>query len=180
MTTFVLPRRDLAAVPFLSLLRGFGHVLMAAFIFFACFAFSDTSPYDIVAIRRSCSGSCSACGCTGAGVPLVLVLLVFVGATVVALMPYLDEDLPPVWTVQLCYLAVTGIFFAMFFSDDSDRRSRPPSRSTPPARCSAQPRHRRLSRADRQREAVQHVGRASGTFQDPNVFGSFLSLARST
>jgi hypothetical protein len=31
-------------------LRGFGHALMAAFIFFACFAFSDTSPYDLVAI----------------------------------------------------------------------------------------------------------------------------------
>ena len=39
-----------ARIPVLSVLKRLATLLLVAFIFFACFAFSDTSPYDVVAI----------------------------------------------------------------------------------------------------------------------------------
>ncbi|AWN48466.1 polymerase [Methylobacterium terrae] len=177
MTTFVLPRRDLAGMPVLSLLRGFGLVLMAAFVFFACFAFSDTSPYDIVAIPTILLWVLLGVRLHRGAVPLVAVLLVYVGATVVALMPYLDEELPPVWTLQLCYLAVTGIFFTMFFSDDSDRRIELALKVyTGSTLLSAGLGIGGYLGLVGNEELFSKYGRASGTFQDPNVFGSFLTL----
>ncbi len=177
MATFVLPRRDLAGMPARQFLHGFGLVLMAAFIFFACFAFSDTSPYDIVAIPTIVLWVLLGVRLYRGAVPLVAVLLVYVGATVVALMPYLDEELPPVWTVQLCYLAVTGIFFTMFFSDESDRRIELALKVyTASTLFSAALGIGGYLELIGNEELFSKYGRASGTFQDPNVFGSFLTL----
>ncbi|MET7243526.1 O-antigen ligase family protein [Methylobacterium sp. EM32] len=177
MATFVLPRRHLAAVPVLSLLRGFGHALMAAFIFFACFAFSDTSPYDIVAIPTIVLWVLLGVRLYRGAVPVVLVLLVFVGATVVALMPYLDEDLSAIWTVQLCYLAITGIFFTMFFSDECDRRVEAALKVyTASTLLSAVLGIGGYLELIGNEDLFAKYGRAAGTFQDPNVFGSFLTL----
>ncbi|KMO30397.1 O-antigen ligase family protein [Methylobacterium aquaticum] len=177
MATFVLPRRDLAAVPFLHLLRGFGHVLMAAFIFFACFAFSDTSPYDIVAIPTIVLWVLLGVRLYRGAIPVVIILLAFVAATVVALIPYLDEDLPAVWTVQLGYLAVTGIFFTLFFSDDSDRRVEAALKvyTASTLFCAILGIGGYLELIGNEK-LFSMYGRASGTFQDPNVFGSFLTL----
>ncbi|GMA78327.1 hypothetical protein GCM10025880_47440 [Methylorubrum aminovorans] len=61
-------------VPALRVIQGLATLLHAAFIFFACFAFSDASPYDLVAIPtivlwlalgiRLHRGRCPSCSCS--------------------------------------------------------------------------------------------------------------------
>jgi len=110
-------------------------------------------------------------------VPLLALLLVYLAAIVTGLLPYLNEDFPVTWTVQLVYLAVTCIFFAMFFADDTHARMELALKAYT-ASCV-------FSAALGIVGYLQWLGiedlfykydRASGTFQDPNVFGSFLTL----
>ncbi|ACL59793.1 O-antigen ligase family protein [Methylobacterium nodulans] len=177
MTTAILPRRSLGGLPLLRVLHGLGLALMAAFIFFACFAFSDASPYDLVALPTMALWLLLGIRLHRGAVPLVVLLLVFVGMTVLALLPYLDEEKPSLWTIQLCYLAVTGIFFAMFFSDDTDRRLelalKVYTASTLFSGALGIGGYLGLIGNE---DLFSKYGRASGTFQDPNVFGSFLTL----
>ena len=166
-----------ANVPILSAVRGFATLLLVAFIFFACFAFSDTSPYDIVAIPTILLWLCLGLRLHRGLVPFVGLLVIYVAAIGVALMPYLDQPLSVAWTVQLAYLAITGVFFAMLFADDTLARMEL-ALKTYVASCL-------LSSAFGivgyfgyipTEDLFYKYGRASGTFQDPNVFGSFLTL----
>ncbi|TXM78055.1 O-antigen ligase family protein [Methylobacterium sp. WL69] len=166
-----------ANVPILSAVRGFATLLLVAFIFFACFAFSDTSPYDIVAIPTILLWLCLGLRLHRGLVPFVGLLVIYVAAIGVALMPYLDQPLSVAWTVQLAYLAITGVFFAMLFADDTLPRMEL-ALKTYVASCL-------LSSAFGivgyfgyipTEDLFYKYGRASGTFQDPNVFGSFLTL----
>ncbi|MBW4976557.1 hypothetical protein KZZ08_23435, partial [Roseovarius mucosus] len=45
-----VPSGSVGGVPLIAAVEGLAKALFAAFIFFACFAFSETSPYDAVAI----------------------------------------------------------------------------------------------------------------------------------
>jgi O-antigen ligase len=166
-----------ANIPILSVIRGFATLLLVAFVFFACFAFSDTSPYDVVAIPTILLWLCLGLRLHRGLVPFVGLLVLYVGAIVVALLPYLDQPLSVAWTVQLAYLAVTGVFFAMLFADDTRARMELVLK-TYVASCL-------LSSAFGivgyfgyipTEDLFYKYGRASGTFQDPNVFGSFLTL----
>ena len=166
-----------AGVPLLSAVTGLAKAMLAAFVFFACFAFSETSPYDLVAVPTMGLWLCLGVRLHRGIVPLVGLLMLYLVAIVSSLLPYLNEDFPLTWTVQLIYLALTCIFFAMLFSDET---------------------HDRMELALKAYTAscvfssllgivgyLQWLGiedlfykydRASGTFQDPNVFGSFLGL----
>ncbi|GJD52579.1 hypothetical protein OPKNFCMD_5345 [Methylobacterium crusticola] len=177
MSAIVLPRRDLGAVPLRRVLHRLGLWLMAGFIFFACFAFSDTSPYDIVAIPTILLWLMLGIRLYRGAVPLLLVLLVYVGATVLALLPYLNEDRPGIWTAQLGYLAITGVFFAMFFSDETDRRVELALKvyTASTLFCGLLGIGGYLELIGNE-DLFSKYGRASGTFQDPNVFGSYLTL----
>lgn len=166
-----------ADIPVLTILKRFATLLLVAFIFFACFAFSDTSPYDVVAIPTILLWLCLGIRLHRGMLPLVWMLILYVSAIVVALMPYLDQPLPVSWTIQLAYLAITGVFFAMLFSDDTQARVEL-ALKTYVASCL-------LSSAFGivgyfgfipTEDLFYKYGRASGTFQDPNVFGSFLTL----
>ncbi|NEU11845.1 O-antigen ligase family protein [Methylobacterium sp. BTF04] len=164
-------------IPVLTVLRRFATLLLVAFIFFACFAFSDTSPYDIVAIPTILLWLCLGLRFHRGMLPLVWLLILYVSAIVIALTPYLDQPLPVTWTIQLAYLAITGIFFSMLFADDTQARVEL-ALKTYVASCL-------LSGAFGivgyfgfipTEDLFYKYGRASGTFQDPNVFGSFLTL----
>ncbi|WP_407521699.1 O-antigen ligase family protein [Methylobacterium oryzisoli] len=177
MTSAVLPRRGLGAIPLMRALHGLGLFLFGGFVFFACFAFSAASPYDVIAIPAILLWLVLGVRLYRGALPFVLLLLVYAGATVVALMPYLDEELSTLWTVQLVYLAVTGIFFAMFFSDEIERRMelalKVYTASTLFSAILGIGGYLGIIGND---ELFRRYGRASGTFQDPNVFGSFLIL----
>ena len=45
-----VPSGSAGGIPLIAAVEGLAKALFAAFIFFACFAFSETSPYDAVAI----------------------------------------------------------------------------------------------------------------------------------
>jgi O-antigen ligase len=166
-----------AGVPLMAVVQGLAKALFAAFVFFACFAFSETSPYDAVAVPTIVLWLALGLRLHRGAVPLVLLLLVYLAAIVSSLLPYLNEDFPVTWTVQLIYLCATCIFFAMFFADDTRARM-DLALNAYSASCV-------FSAALGIVGYLQWLGiedlfykydRASGTFQDPNVFGSFLTL----
>ncbi|MGY2048673.1 O-antigen ligase family protein [Methylobacterium sp. JK268] len=177
MTTATLPHRGLAALPLRRLLRGAGLGLFAAFVFFACFAFSDASPYDLVALPTIALWLLLGVRLYRGAMPLVLLLGVFLGATILALLPYLGEDRPVQWTIQLAYLCLTTVFFAMFFADETERRVelalKVYTASTLFSGALGIGGYLDLIGNE---DLFSKYGRASGTFQDPNVFGSFLTL----
>ena len=166
-----------AAVTVRCALEGIAKVMLAAFIFFACFAFSETSPYDMVAIPTICLWLLLGIRLHRGAVPMLWLLLGYLGAIVVGLLPYLNEEFPVTWTIQLTYLVVTGIFFAMLFSDDTPTRMELALKAyTVSCVFSAAlgiVGYLGLLGID---DLFSMYGRASGTFQDPNVFGSFLAL----
>ena len=164
-------------VPLRAAVHGFAKALFAAFVFFACFAFSETSPYDAVAIPTIALWLALGLRLHRGAVPLIVLLILYLSAIVCALLPYLNEDFPVTWTVQLIYLCLTSIFFAMFFADDTRARM-DLALNAYTASCV-------LSAGLGIVGYLQWLGiedlfykydRASGTFQDPNVFGSFLTL----
>jgi O-antigen ligase len=166
-----------AHLPVLYVLRRLATVLLVAFIFFACFAFSDTSPYDVVAIPTIALWLCLGLRLHRGMLPLLGLLILYVSSITVALLPYIDQPLPVTWTIQLAYLSITGVFFAMLFAEDTQARMEL-ALKTFVASCL-------LSSAFGivgyfgfipTEDLFYKYGRASGTFQDPNVFGSFLTL----
>ena len=166
-----------AGIPLLGVIRGLAMALFAAFIFFACFAFSETSPYDAVAIPTILLWLCLGVRLHRGAVPLLALLLLYLVAIVTALFPYLNEEFPVTWTIQLIYLVITCVFFAMFFSEDTHARMELALKAYTVS-CV-------FSAALGIVGYLQWLGiedlfykydRASGTFQDPNVFGSFLTL----
>ena len=172
-----IPSGFAAGIPLIVLVRGLAKALFAAFIFFACFAFSETSPYDAVAIPTILLWLCLGVRLHRGAVPLLALLLLYLVAIVTALFPYMNEEFPVTWTIQLIYLVVTCVFFAMFFSEDTHARMELALKAYTVS-CV-------FSAALGIVGYLQWLGiedlfykydRASGTFQDPNVFGSFLTL----
>ena len=173
-----LPTRGLAArIPLIAVVRGLAEAMLAAFVFFACFAFSETSPYDAIALPTMALWLCLGVRLHRGVIPLVGLLLLYLAAIAAALLPYLDEEFPLTWTIQLIYLCVTCIFFAMLFADETHARIGLALKAYT-ASCV-------FSAALGIVGYLQWLGiedlfykydRASGTFQDPNVFGSFLTL----
>ncbi len=174
---YLSPRPLAAGIPLLALMHGLARAMLAAFVFFACFAFSETSPYDAIALPTIALWLCLGVRLHRGVVPLVGLLLLYLAAIVASLLPYLNEDFPLTWTIQLIYLAITCVFFAMLFSDDTHDRMELALKAYT-ASCV-------FSSVLGIVGYLQWLGiedlfykydRASGTFQDPNVFGSFLGL----
>ncbi|MCY1641540.1 O-antigen ligase family protein [Methylorubrum sp. SL192] len=164
-------------VPALRAVQGLASGLHAAFIFFACFAFSDASPYDLVAIPTIVLWLALGIRLHRGALPLVLLLLAYLTAMGIALLPYLNEPLSVTWTVQLFYLAATCIFFAMLYADDTQARIEVALKAyTASCVLSAGLGIVGYLQLLGIEDLFYKYGRASGTFQDPNVFGSFLTL----
>lgn len=166
-----------AGIPVLSVIRGVASAMLAAFVFFACFAFSDTSPYDMVAIPTILIWLCLGIRIERGIVPFLVLIILYVSAIVIGLMPYLDEELPVAWTIQLAYLAITGVFFAMVFSGETTRRIDLALKAyTVSCLFSAVLDILGYFGIIGEEGLFMVYGRAAGTFKDPNVFGSFLTL----
>jgi hypothetical protein len=166
-----------AAIPVLRVVRGLARGMLAAFIFFACFAFSDTSPYDLIALPTMALWAVLGIRLHRGVLPLMGLLILYLAAIVMALIPYLDEAFPLTWTIQLIYLALTCLFFAMLFSDETQGRMELALRAYT-ASCVFSAGLGIVGYLDLIgiEDLFYKYGRASGTFQDPNVFGSFLTL----
>lgn len=165
-----------ADLPVRRVIEGFAACMHVAFIFFACFSFSAASPYDIVAIPTILLWLTLGIRLYRGALPLVLLLVLYMAAIGMSLIPWLNEADPVIWTVQLCYLVITGIFFAMLFSDDTHARVELGLKAFT-ASCVFSATLGIFGYFGFTGEDLFHrYGRASGTFEDPNVFGSFLVM----
>ncbi len=166
----------LAHVPLRLVATKIGYGLFALFIFFASWAFIEPSPYDLLApltlliwfmigLRISVYHL----------VPVTLLLFYNLGGFI-SLIPYFDEPLSVTFMVQSLYLAITSVFFALFFREDTVARMTLAFRAYAvscvfTAICGI------IGYFDIAGlgETFSMYDRASGTFKDPNVFGSFLT-----
>ena len=150
--------------------------LFCLFIFFICFTFLRPSPYDMIAVPTMLW---LMVGLRIHRAVLVILGLLFVYtlSLVVALLPYLDEQLPVEWTYQFVYLAVTAVIFIAFFSDHTLARVKLGMQAYL-ASCLFAAICGILSYFDTFGTDVlfKMDGRASGVFEDPNLLGSFLIL----
>ncbi|GJE75491.1 O-antigen ligase family protein [Methylorubrum suomiense] len=166
-----------AGIPAIRVIHGFAGALHAAFIFFACFAFSDASPYDIIALPTMLLWLALGIRLHRGALPLVFLLALYLSAIVVALLPYVSEPLPLTWTIQLGYLVITAVFFAMLYAEDTRARLDLALKAyTASCVLSATLGIIGYLQLLGIEDLFSRYGRASGTFQDPNVFGSYLML----
>ena len=94
-----------------------------------------------------------------------------------ALVPYLDEHDPTLFMLQSLYLALTAIFFALFFAERTHERARlclqAYAFSTVLTAACGVAGYFDLFGSE---TLFTMYGRAAGTFKDPNVFGSYLIM----
>ncbi|MCJ2083456.1 O-antigen ligase family protein [Methylobacterium sp. J-090] len=159
-------------------LHTLGYILFGLFIFFTCFTFMKPSPYDFLAPPTILLWFLLDIRIHRATLIVIALLAIYLAAILVSLIPYLDESLPVEWTYQTVYLGITGIFFVMFFSDDTARRVTFGLKAYL-AGCLFAAICGILSYFDVVGESIlfKMDGRASGVFQDPNLLGSFLILS---
>jgi hypothetical protein len=139
----------------------------------------EPSPYDFVTLLAIPIWVLGGFKIHRAIVPVLLLWIVFEATGFLSLMPHWEEPDPRLFQLQSLYLFVTVIFFTIFFSERSvDRGTVCLKAFTAGAVVSA---------------IVGIIGyldigglaavlttvesRVSGTFKDPNVFGSYLILA---
>lgn len=175
-----VPAGGLAGIRVGRVLEAFGHLLLVLFIFFVCFTFLKPSPYDFIAIPTLAFWVVLGIRLHRGALPFVALLLVYNLGLLAALVPYLDEPAPVEWTVQSLYLMVTALFFVMFLSDDTGRRTRL-ALGAYLASCLFAATAGIVSYFGGAGGLFFTMdGRAAGVFEDPNVLGSFLILGALT
>lgn len=151
--------------------------VFAVTVFCGAIALVEPSPYDFASILAFLVWALG-------GFRINLTSLLFMGLIAlynfggfVSLIPHLDEPIPTLFMLQSLYLAVTAVFFVLFFSEDTVRRGELclaafTASTVLAAICGI------LGYFN-----VAHLGlffsmygRASGTFKDPNVLGSYLIM----
>ncbi len=153
--------------------------VFAAFIFFGMLSLIEPSPYDFLALLAIPLWFVGGFRVHKALIPILALWAVFEAAGFLSLMPYWDEHDARLYQLQSLYLFVTTVFFTIFFSERSERRAE---------LCLA------AFTAGSIVSAIvgfmgyldlfglgpwltTYEGRVSGTFKDPNVFGSYLVLS---
>src|SRR3954454_11869508 len=162
-------------IPVVAALRGLGYALLVPFIFFICFTFLRPSPYDFFAIPAMALWFCLGVRLHKGAVVFVVLLLLYHLGLLLALLPYFEEPRSVEWSYQSAYLMFTGIFFVMFFADDTRRRVELVLKayvaSSLFAACAGIASYFELFGEGL---LFRMDGRAAGVFEDPNVLGSFL------
>ena len=110
-------------------------------------------------------------------IPFVALLLLYDLGGFLALLPHMDDPDSTKFMEQSLYLTFAGIFFALFFAEDTLRRAdvclRAFAFSAVVAAASGIAGYFNIAGTD---TLFTLYGRASGTFKDPNVLGSYLIL----
>lgn len=152
-----------------------GHTLFALMIFFSSFAFIEPSPYDLLAPLTIALWLAMGTRISVHHLVLIFALLFYNLGGFISLIPVLDDKDAVVFTVLSLYLAITGLFFAMFFRTKTEQRIDLAMicyclSCVLAALCGI------AGYFDLGGSSAYFslYDRASGTFKDPNVFGSFL------
>jgi O-antigen ligase len=110
--------------------------------------------------------------------PIIFLWVIYDIAGFVALMPHWDESDPKLFQFQSLYLVIMGIFFAMFFSEETEERLELALKAFT-AGCLVSAILGILGYLGLfglAEYTTMYEGRVSGTFKDPNVFGSYMIL----
>lgn len=110
--------------------------------------------------------------------PMIFLWIIYDIAGFVALMPHWDEPDPRLFQFQSLYLVIMGIFFAMFFSEETEERLELGLKAFTFG-CllsSLLGILGYLGLFGLAEYTTMYEGRVSGTFKDPNVFGSYMIL----
>jgi hypothetical protein len=154
------------------------NVVFAIFVFSGLVSFVEPSPYDFMALVAIPIWFFGGFKIHRVQVPIIILWCVFELSGFAALMPHWDDADSRVYQFQSLYLFLTVICFTLFFGERTLERAEICLKAfTLGAVVSAFVSI--LSYFDILGLGVQLItveGRVSGTFKDPNVFGSYLTL----
>ena len=157
-------------------LQKLGYALFAMFIFAGSMAFVEPSPYEIIAPLTIVVWLLLGLKFSVHLVWPVFVLLLFTIGGFISLIPFFDDFPSVLFIVQSAYLTITAIFFMMFFYNRTNERIELAFKAYV-ASCLFTGGLGIIGWFDigGTHDVLARWGRASGTFEDPNVFGSFLT-----
>lgn len=167
-----------AAWPRRTLHPGFeraGLAIIAIWIFCASVQFTEPSPYEFIFLVAL--GYWAMIGLQFSRaliVPVILLILYNLGGFL-SLIPYFHEPDPVMFMIQSAYLAVTALLFMCVFGTNTEHRVEVALKAYT-ASCLFAASLGIIGYFDigGTRSAFATYGRASGPFQDPNVYGSFI------
>ncbi|MDH7794756.1 MULTISPECIES: O-antigen ligase family protein [unclassified Beijerinckia] len=154
-------------------------IVFAAFIASGCISIIEPSPYDFLSLLAIAVWALGGFRLNVVLMPMIFLWVIYTVAGFVALMPHWNEHDSWLFQFQSLYLIVTVVFFAMFFSEKTHDRIDLCLKAFTFG-CVASSLLGILGYlglfglAD---YTVMYEGRVSGTFKDPNVFGSYLVMA---
>ena len=159
--------------------QGIVNAVFAAFIFFGMLSLIEPSPYDFLTLLALPLWFFGGFRLHKSLIPILALWLVFEFAGFLSLMPYWDEHDAKLYQLQSLYLFVTTVFFTIFFSERTEVRATLCLRAfTAGAIVSALVGFIGYFNIGGLGPALTtYEGRVSGTFKDPNVFGSYLILS---
>lgn len=149
--------------------------VFAGFVFLGFIAIVEPSPYDLAFFVILPLWFLGGFKVHRSIVVLAAALFVYDLGGFISLVPHLDETDPRVFMLLSLYLAMSSIFFAIYLAEDSERRAELCLKAyglstVAAALCGIVGYLGLFGLAD----VFSLYGRASGTFKDPNVLGSFL------
>jgi O-antigen ligase len=169
--------RPFGRIPAWRAVEATGYGLFGVFVFLIGFDLTEPSPYDLLVPLVILLWLALGVRLPRAAVVFVGLLLIYALGLVLGLIPHLNDTRSITWVAISAYLLVTAVFFTMFFSEDSELRLDFALRAFLGI-CVVSALAGILGYFDVAGTGgfFSKFGRASGTFEDPNVFGSFLIL----
>ncbi len=149
----------------------------ALFVFCGSVAIVEPSPYDFVSLLAIPIWFLGGFKVHRTFLPLFILMFLYNLGGFIGLIPYIVEPDPTMFMLQSLYLAVTTLVFALFFAEDTLRRAELVLKfyaaSTVFAALCGIVGYFGVGALG---ELFSRYGRASGTFKDPNVLGSYLIM----
>ena len=158
-------------------LEKIGLVLMCLLTFFLSVVFIEPSPHDVLAPLAIIVWLALGLVLSRAMFLLIIGLMLYNVGGFISLIPHMTDSFSVIFMFQSLYLAVMAVFYCLFFYENTTFRLEIILRSYAAGCVLASLAgivgyFNILNLA----ELFTRFGRASGTFKDPNVFGSFLIL----
>ena len=149
----------------------------ALFVFCGAVAIIEPSPYDFASLLAIPIWFLGGFKVHRTFLPLFVLISLYNLGGFIGLIPYIVEPEPTLFMLQSLYLAVTTLVFGLFFAEDTLRRTELvlkfyAASTVLAALCGLAGYFGVAGLGD----LFSRYGRASGTFKDPNVLGSYLIM----
>jgi hypothetical protein len=142
--------------------------------FAGAFVFIEPSPYEIVGIIAIFLFTLTGLTLRASLIPLAMLLIIMNIGYATAVLPVSDQQKPVLWVLISIFLAGTSVFYAAMLGANTQARIDALMRGYVAGALVAIAGYFRLFGAAS--DTLLLYSRARGTFNDPNVLGSFLVL----